>query len=146
MPPLSSTAKIEARASATSTTDPGCQMDPMMPSLKLREFFPSALVIPAVIPRCTAPDLVLLFQQPDPFPGIPEFRRLPPSRRDGPRPSMSACLSQLGRGCFGNPEVFGHLRARGFVPPHNCDHAAAGERVGKGLGMLNIRAARNESS
>jgi hypothetical protein len=57
---------------------------------------------------------------------------------------MSAFFNPVVQGCFGNPEVFGDLGDRSFVFPADR-HDIAAELGGKGLAMLNILAARNES-
>lgn len=83
--------------------------------------------------------------EPDPLPGILELRSFL-LRHTGTGAVLDVgFLEPVVQGCFGNPEVFGDLRDRGFVLPSNGDHVAA-ELGRERLGHVNILAARNESS
>jgi hypothetical protein len=92
------------------------------------------VTLPGEERRCTAQDLVLLLQPPDPLPGIPEFGGLL-LRHAGTGAVLDVgFLKRVVQGCFGNPEVFGDLRDRGFVLRATATTSRRNP-AGKGLGM-----------
>jgi hypothetical protein len=95
--------------------------------------------------RCSTQDLVLLLQEPDPLPGLPELRRFLLRQAWTGAVLDVGLLKPVVQSCFGNPKVFGDLRDWGFMLPCHGDHVTA-ELSGERLRLVNSLAARSKSS